>query len=557
MLATTPRRRNVNTPQSMETMKTPTRAQAKTKVKGKAKAGILGQLSALWKLLFCFTRSGALFALVKVGLLPKPLAKLLRLEGKNLTNTQRAERLRNAITKLGGGYAKLGQALSVRPDLVGEETAQALSLLQDRMPPLPFKVIKREIEQAFAKNLEDLYSDFTQEAAAAASIAQVHRARTKEGFDVAVKVLRPNIEQQFQREIALTRSAIRIAEWRNPHLKPLRFQNIVDLYESWVEAEVDLRREAASASQLAENMQGEPGFRVPSIDWKRTNRRVLTLEWINGVRIDDRKALERLGIEREMLLERSARVFFKQTFRDGFFHADIHPGNLFVEPDGTMVPVDFGIMGHLSIATRHLLADILQGFLKRDYARVAHAYIDGGYAARHVDIESLTLACRSVGEPLFGRSNLNEVSFADLLLGMIRIGDKFDIEMQPSLLLLHKSMLQGEGVGKLLDSRVNIWLRTEPLIEQWLIDNRNPRTMATAFLRRLARAFTQAQKNNDENNSENNDGNSKDNNEGDLSLLRGLRAVAAEIFSLVPKGDFRGRDKEKDEAFEKDKEDER
>ena len=416
----------------------------------------------------------------------------------------------------------------MRPDLVGEETAQALSLLQDRMPALPFKLVKREIERAFAKKLSDLYSDFSEDAAAAASIAQVHRARTKEGKDVAVKVLRPNIEQQYQNEIALTRSAIRIAEWRNPRLKTLRFQTVVDRYTSWVEAEVDLRREAASASQLAENMRGEQGFRIPSIDWSRTNRRVLTLEWIDGVRIDDRKALEKLGIDSETLLERSARVFFKQTFRDGFFHADIHPGNLFIEPDGTMVPVDFGIMGHLSLATRHLLADILQGFLKRDYARVARAYIDGGYAAQHVDFESLTLACRSVGEPLFGRSSLNEVSFADLLLGMIRIGDKFDIETQPSLLLLHKSMLQGEGVGKILNSRVNIWLRTEPLIEQWLLDNRNPRTMATAFLRRLSRVFVQAQ----ENGKENGDGSG----EGERSLLRGLRAVAEEIFSRVPKG---------------------
>ena len=181
----------------------------------------------------------------------------------------------------------------MRPDLVGEETAQALSLLQDRMPALPFKLVKREIERAFAKKLSDLYSDFSEDAAAAASIAQVHRARTKEGKDVAVKVLRPNIEQQYQNEIALTRSAIRIAEWRNPRLKTLRFQTVVDRYTSWVEAEVDLRREAASASQLAENMRGEQGFRIPSIDWSRTNRRVLTLEWIDGVRIDDRKALEK------------------------------------------------------------------------------------------------------------------------------------------------------------------------------------------------------------------------------------------------------------------------
>ncbi len=517
--------------------KTNPKTKARTKV-GFPKVGFLKQLHALWKLLFCFTRTGALFSLADIGLLPKPLAKLLHLLNKNLTKKQRAERLRKAIAKLGGGYAKLGQALSVRPDLVGEETAQALSMLQDRMPPLPFKIIKREIEQAFSQNLSDLYSYFAEESSAAASIAQVHRARTKEGKDVAVKVLRPNIEQQFQSEIALTRSAIRIAEWRNPRLKTLRFQNIVDRYTSWVEGEVDLIREATSASQLAENMHGEKGFRVPWIDWSRTNRRVLTLEWIEGVRIDDRKALDKLGIDSETLLERSAHVFFKQTFRDGFFHADIHPGNLFVEPDGTMVPVDFGIMGHLNLATRHLLADILQGFIKRDYARVARAYIDGGYAASHVDVESLTLACRSVGEPLFSRSNLNEVSFADLLLGMIRIGDKFDIETQPSLLLLHKSMLQGEGVGKLLDSRVNIWLRTEPLIEQWLMDNRNPRTMATAFLKNLARAFTNAQEGRQEN--------SNSNSEGDIFLLRGLRAVAAEIFSRVPKGDLKEEEQKMD-----------
>lgn len=457
-------------------------------------AGSLAAVCAIVRLLYCIIREGAMHALIEIRVLPQPLPLIykaidvikVRIFSITKTKAQRAENLQRAIARLGGSYAKLGQALSVRPELVGEENATALAQLQDRMPPLPSKVIRREIEKAFGKKISEIYKSFDNNAAAAASIAQVHRAQTHHGTEVAVKVLRPRIREQFQKEIALTRLAIKFVEWKNPNLKNLRFQTILDTYATWVEGEIDLRREAASASQLEENMRGEKGFRIPKIEWQLTNKHVLTIEWIDGVRIDDEKALKKFGIESEELLDRSAQIFFKQTFRDGFFHADIHPGNLFIEENGTMVPVDFGIMGRLDLKTRHHLADILLGFINQDYARVARAYIDAGYTAKKVDLESLTLACRSVGEPLFGSKDLNDISFAEVLLGVIRIGDRFELNTQTKLLLLHKAMLQGEGVGQLLNAKVNIWMRTQPLIEQWLIDNRNPRTIAIAFIRQLA-----------------------------------------------------------------------
>ena len=447
-------------------------------------------LTALFRFVYCFVRGGAVYTLLDLGVIPRPFSYFYKVVARRNSKEQRAKKLQLAVARLGGSYAKLGQALSVRPDLVGVSTARALAKLQDRLPALPAAVIRKEIELAFGKKIDEIYKNFEDNAAAAASVAQVHRAQTLEGKVVAVKVLRPRIEEQFRREVALTKLAIKFIEWRTPRLKDLRFQIILDTYAEWLEGELDLRREAAAACTLAENMRGEKKFRVPAIDWARTNKRVLTLEWIDGVRIDDAEALQKFGVEREELLDRSARIFFKQTFRDGFFHADIHPGNLFIEPDGTMVPVDFGIMGHISLKTRHYLADILKGFMERDYRMVAKAYIDAGYTAHEVDLDSLTLACRSVGEPLFGSKNLNDISFAELLLGVISIGDRFKLDTQTKLLLLHKSMLQGEGMGLLLNSRVNIWLRTKPLIEQWLLDNRNPRTALLALAAKITAKVT-------------------------------------------------------------------
>ncbi len=389
------------------------------------------------------------------------------------------ERLADALTDLGPTYVKLGQALSVRADLVGEAVAHDLSRLQDSLAPFPFADAKRAIETELAGPLERFYDDFEEEPVAAASIAQVHFARLKpeegqdEGDAVAVKVLRPGIERQFERDVALFRWLARAVERLAPPLRRLKPVAVVDTFERWVETEMDLRLEGAAASELRENCEGDEGFHVVRVDWERTGRRVLTIERLTGHRIDDLEGLRAEGHDIDDILKRSATIFFLQVFRDGFFHADMHPGNMFVAEDGTLCPVDFGIMGRVDRRTRFFLADILTGFLNRDYRRVADTHFDYGIVPPTKSREEFTQALRAIGEPLLDKP-LAEISIARLLSHLFRTTERFEMETQPDLLLLQKTMLVAEGVGRKLNPNVNMWLLARPMIEDWVIANRGP-----------------------------------------------------------------------------------
>ena len=420
-------------------------------------------------------------------------ALLARLVSRKRPGRRRGERLALALQDLGPTFVKFGQALSTRADLLGEEVADDLANLQDHLPALPFETMRRRIEAEFGQPLDRLFAEFETEAAAAASIAQVHLARTPAGAAVAVKILRPGIEQAVATDLRLFLWVARWLERLAPVSRRLHPVDVVQTFAESVRIEIDLRLEAAAAAELAANFRDEERFRVPSVDWRRTSRRVLTLERVEGLPVDEVEALRAAGHDPDAIMAVAAEVFFKQVFRDGFFHADMHAGNIFVAPDGAIVPVDFGIMGRLDRPTREYLAEMLLGFLSRDYGRVAAVHFRAGYVPADQSEALFAQAARSIGEPILERP-LNEISVARLLRQLFRITAQFRMETQPQLLLLQKTMLMAEGMGRRLNPDVNIWELARPLIEDWMLDRLHPanraRRAAAEWRGRIDRFFT-------------------------------------------------------------------
>ncbi len=383
-------------------------------------------------------------------------------------------RLALALESLGPAYVKLGQVLATRPDLVGADVALALEQLQDRVPPFGDDEARRVVEVSLAKPLDELFTVFG-EAVAAASIAQVHmaEARDEPPRKVAVKILRPGIELQFARDLSAFAFAARMAERLSAEARRLRFRAVVDMLAGSVALELDLRMEAAAASELAENTKADKDFRVPTVDWNRTAGRVLTTEWIDGVPIRGVAALEAAGHDPKRIAAIVLQSFLRQALRDGFFHADMHQGNLFVDAEGRVAAVDFGIMGRLDPAMRRFLAETLGGFLSRDYMRVAQVHYDAGFVPRVHPIETFAQALRAVGEPIFGRV-ARDVSMAKLLQQLFDTTWRFDMPLQPQLVLLQKTMVVVEGVARSLDPDFDIWETSRPVIEQWMIDHMGP-----------------------------------------------------------------------------------
>ncbi|HKX09822.1 MAG TPA: 2-polyprenylphenol 6-hydroxylase [Stellaceae bacterium] len=401
-----------------------------------------------------------------------PILALARLARRRSPVPMRpGERLATALHALGPSFIKLGQALSTRADVVGEEIAGDLSALRDRLPPFPAAEARATIAAELGAPVESLFQSFDDTPVAAASIAQVHLAVTTEGQPVAVKVLRPGIKRAFARDLDLFLWIAGLVERTQPSLRRLKPTAVVSTFAETVRLEMDLRFEAAAAAELRQNLAGDPDFRVPEIDWRRTGKQVLTSERVAGIPIDERERLIAAGHEPRAILEKAANAFFKQVFRDGFFHADLHPGNLFVAEHGAIVAVDFGIMGRVDRRTRFYLADMLLGFLTGDYRRVAEVHFDAGYVPRRQSIEAFAQACRSIGEPILERP-LHEISLARLLAQLFEVTEQFEMETQPQLLLLQKTMLVAEGVGRRLDPTVNMWTLARPLIENWMRENR-------------------------------------------------------------------------------------
>jgi len=432
-------------------------------------------LRRVWSIARTLARHDALFPLEILGA-PRIFAFAIRLSGPrripDVKDKRPGERLALALQSLGPAFIKLGQGLAVRSDLVGDQISTDLSALQDRLPPFPGAVARAIIEEELERPIDELFNTFDDEPVAAASIAQVHRAVTADGVDVAVKVLRPEIEAAFGRDLDLLMWLAELAERHRPELRRLKPVEVVETVAQSVEIEMDLRFEAAAADELRENLAGETSFRVPTVDWSRTARRVLTTGWVTGTRINEREVLVEAGHD---LVANMAKVLFLQVFRDGFFHADMHPGNLFIDADGAVNAVDFGIMGRLDKKTRQYLAEMLLGFLTGDYRRVAEVHVKAGYVPADQSVDAFAQAARSIAEPILGLA-LSDISLARLLAQLFRITEKFQMETQPQLLLLQKTMLVAEGVGRRLYPDVNMWDLARPLIEDWMVREMGPET---------------------------------------------------------------------------------
>jgi ubiquinone biosynthesis protein len=383
------------------------------------------------------------------------------------------ERLAAAFHALGPSFIKLGQALSVRADLVGAEIADDLGKLRDRLPPFASAAARATIEAELGQPIERLFRHFENQPAAAASIAQVHFAETPDGTEVAVKVLRPGIEVAFRHDLALMAWLAQAAERFQPALRRLRPVKVVETLAAAVEIEIDLRLEAAAAGELADCMAGEAGFRVPKVDWQRTARRVLTVGRVRGVPVDDRETLIAAGHDTKRLAEKVIQVFLRQVLHHGFFHADMHQGNLFVEADGALAAVDFGIMGRVDRPTRLFMAEMLHAFLTGDWRRAAEVHFAAGYVPASQSVEGFAQACRAIGEPILGRP-VNEISIGRLLAQLFQVTETFAMQTQPQLLLLQKTMVTVEGVARAIDPTVNFWDAARPSIAEWVTENLGP-----------------------------------------------------------------------------------
>ncbi|MGE0178449.1 MAG: 2-polyprenylphenol 6-hydroxylase [Sphingomonas sp.] len=372
-----------------------------------------------------------------------------------------------AFQAIGPAAIKLGQALATRPDLVGQDAAGDLALLQDRLPPAPFEAVRSAIEQGLERPIDQLFSHIDPEPVGAASIAQVHRATTTDGRLVAVKVLRPNIEEDFTRAIETYEWAAAQVEAMGGEAARLRPRMVVAAFRKWTHRELDLKLEAASASELRANLAAETGFFVPDIDWSRTARRVMTLEWIDGIKLTDRQALIDAGHDLKALATTLVRAFLRQAVVDGFFHADLHQGNLFALPDGRLAAIDFGIMGRIDRRARVWLAEILHGLITGNYRRVAEIHFEAQYVPSHHDIDAFATALRAVGEPMRGLP-VKDISIGQMLDGLFRITRDFDMQTQPHLLLLQKTMVMEEGVATALDPDINMWETAEPFVTEWV-----------------------------------------------------------------------------------------
>jgi len=377
-----------------------------------------------------------------------------------------------ALAELGPSWIKLGQFLATRPDIVGPERAEQLAELQDRLPPFPQEQAEARIEKALGRPVSELFAELGPPVAAA-SIAQVHKARTTDGREVAVKVLRPGVKRRFQRDL------------ESFCLKPVE---VVDTLAHSVRLEMDLRMEAAAMSEMAENMKDDGEVRIPEVDWERTGEEVLTTEWIDGVPLADVEGLKRAGHDPARLADVVVQTFLKQLLRDGFFHADLHPGNLFVDEAGRLVLVDFGIMGRLSPYERRVWAEILHCFITHDYRRNAEVHFEAGYVPPHQSMDEFAQALRAIGEPVLGRS-AEEVSMGELLGRLFRTTERFDMATQPQLLMMQKTMVVVEGVGRMLNPKLDVWKAAEPVVRAWIGRHLGPAGRLEAATTQTGRAI--------------------------------------------------------------------
>jgi ubiquinone biosynthesis protein len=417
---------------------------------------------------YVLAREGAL-SIIDDAALPPALRLFVNtgrmLERRDVRGSGRAERLTRALNRLGPTYVKFGQTLATRPDLVGADIADDLAVLQDKMEPFDQALVLPLLTEALrerAVNLTDLSPPV-----AAASIAQVHKAalvRDGRRRDVAVKILRPGVRRRFRADLESYYAGARLAERLVGDLRRLRPTDVVETLDRSARIELDLRLEAAAISEMAANIEGDTGFVIPEVHWDYTSETVLTTSWVTGIPVRELTALDAAGIDRRDLARNLLQTFLRHAVRDGFFHADMHPGNLFADPaTGAIIAVDFGIMGRISRRERRFLADILYGFITRDYRMIAERHFQIGYVPRNQSVEDFALALRAIGEPLQGR-RASEISMAKVLGQLFATTEMFEMQTRPELVLLQKSMVLVEGVARALDPELDIWTVAEPVV---------------------------------------------------------------------------------------------
>jgi ubiquinone biosynthesis protein len=384
--------------------------------------------------------------------------------------------LTRALTALGPAYIKFGQILSTRPDIVGDELSDQLKYLQDKLPPFPTAVAKAMVEAELLVKVDEVFSAFS-EPVAAASIAQVHKAKLADtGQDVAVKVLRPQIERAFRKDIDAFYLAAEWIERLAPFSRRLRPLDVIAHFEGVVLGELDLRLESSAASEFADNTAKDEGLLVPQPVWHLSGRTVMTIGWAEGIGLNDTAAMDAAGIDRVALGSRVLTLFLNHALRDGFFHADMHQGNLKVTQQGDLIVYDFGIMGRIDEYTRRVYAEILMGFIRKDYRRVAEVHFEAGYVPADRDIDEFARALRAVGEPIFGM-DASRISMARLLAYLFEVTERFGMETRTELILLQRTMVVVEGVSRSLDPHINIWQVARPVVETYVRKHIGPQAV--------------------------------------------------------------------------------
>jgi len=413
----------------------------------------------------------------------------------SIAGMPRGARLRLALQELGPIFVKFGQILSTRRDLVPPDIAEELAHLQDRVAPFDGEIARNLVELELGRDIEAAYASFDIVPLASASIAQVHAATLHDGREVVVKVLRPQIEKQIAADIALLNSVAGIVERTHPSADKIRPREIVVEIENTLAAELDLQREAGNASLLRRNWQGSPDLYVPEVIWSHTAEAAMTMERVRGIPSDDIAKLDAAGIDRKALAAKGVRVFYQQVFRDNFFHADAHAGNIWVDAtrkaDPRFIALDFGIMGQLSSEDQYYLAENFMAIFNRDYRRIAELHVQAGWMPAHIRIDELEAAARAVCEPYFTRP-LSEISLAEVLIKLFRTAQRYELTLQPQLILLQKTLLNIEGVGRQLDPKIDIWAVAKPVLEQILVERYSPQRLAGEFRKRLPELVTRA-----------------------------------------------------------------
>ena len=434
-----------------------------------------------------FERTGAMAVVLDQLAAPGPVRAMARVLGwpfrwLGYEGDPALPPVTRAITALGPSYVKFGQILSTRPDFVGRDLATQLRVLQDKLPPFSTALARAAVERDLGMPVDAAFDDFS-EPVAAASIAQVHRARlVADGRQVAVKVLRPGIARAFRRDIDAFYLGARLVELMAPQTRRLRPMDVVAHFDLTVQQELDLRTEAAAASEFRANTERDDGFTVPAVEWSLCGRAVMTLDWAEGIQMADLAALDAAGVDRVALADRVLQMFLRHALRDGYFHADMHQGNLKVAPSGDIVALDFGIMGRLDEYTRRVYAEILMGFIRKDYRRVAELHFEAGYVPADRDVDLFAQALRSVGEPIFGM-DASRISMGRLLAYLFEVTERFGMETRTELILLQRTMVVVEGVARTLNPHMNIWQAARPEVERYIRENLGPKAFARDLVR--------------------------------------------------------------------------